>query len=437
MNEPFINANMIISVAGFAVGLIGLIQSLCARQLVLRTRRFFIAIFSIVIGYTICIFLREAARGYEGVGPAWLSRITLFGQAFLSSLLPVLILLFLLYQSGVEKRFKNRFFLASALLWIIYAFLLIFTQFSGIIYAVDDQNRYTRGPLFFLLVIPPTIIMAMILMALWNRRKWLTPREKIAFSVYSVVPMIATILQIFSSGLQIIVIGTVLATIVMYSFIIMDQTEQYHKQQNENAQMKIDILLAQIQPHFLFNSLTTIRYLCRNDPALAEEAVAKFTEYLRHNMDSLQTDMPIPFEKELNHVKEYLALQQIRFGDELKVEYDLEYTDFKIPTLTLQPLVENAVSYGIRKNESGTGTVRIRTRKESDHVEVIVEDDGPGFDARKIPEEKERSHTGLKNVRERLKRVSDGQLQIDSEPGKGTKVTMILGADAFRKDETC
>ena len=141
-------------------------------------------------------------------------------------------------------------------------------------------------------------------------------------------------------------------------------------------------------------------------------------------------DRPILFREERKHVESYLELQRLRFGEDLRVEFDLECESFFLPTLTLQPIVENAIRYGVRKNERGSGAVIIRSRDFPDRVELSVTDDGPGFVPDSIPGDSERSHVGLKNVRERLQRISGGELRVDSVIGKGTTVTMILPKNA-------
>ena len=146
-------------------------------------------------------------------------------------------------------------------------------------------------------------------------------------------------------------------------------------------------------------------------------------------MDSLTDDQPISFEKELEHVRCYLNLLQLRFGEALRVEYDLECTDFRLPTLTLQPLVENAVTYGVRKSSEGKGFVLIRSREYPDRYEVSVTDNGPGFVPDTLPGDSERSHVGLQNVRNRLSQVLGGNLEIHSVSGEGTTVTIILPKD--------
>lgn len=142
-------------------------------------------------------------------------------------------------------------------------------------------------------------------------------------------------------------------------------------------------------------------------------------------MDSLSLREPVAFSTELEHTKAYLDLEQLRFVDELTVVYDLECTDFLLPTLTLQPLVENAVNHGIRSKESGTGTVTIASRELPDRYEVSVTDDGPGFDPDEKPDDS-RSHIGLENVRSRLRSLCGGELRIASRPGHGSQVTIAL-----------
>ena len=190
--------------------------------------------------------------------------------------------------------------------------------------------------------------------------------------------------------------------------------------ENKNAQ----IMISQIQPHFLYNTLSVIDYLCEKDPSEARRAVTAFSDYLRMNMDSLTCLNPVPFEKELEHAKTYLWIDKLRFGDILTVEYDIQVTDFRIPPLTLQPLCENAVKHGIRGKEYG-GTVRISTRKTDDVLYITVEDDGIGFDPGKELSDG-KSHIGIENVRKRLSSMVDGKLDISSEYGKGTAATIII-----------
>ena len=199
---------------------------------------------------------------------------------------------------------------------------------------------------------------------------------------------------------------------------IFEQRKAILDQEREINEMQIRLVISQIQPHFLYNSLNTIYYLCEKDVALAQEAINNFSNYLRGNMNALGATKPVDFAVELNHVKNYLALEEMRFGDELEVEYDIETTNFQIPSLCLQPLVENAVKHGVGKKIGG-GCVTIRVKELSDSYEVIVEDDGVGYDM-SVKKEDGRTHVGIDNVKNRIERMVHGSLFIKSEVGKGT-----------------
>ncbi len=426
--------NLVIGVAGFVICIIGLIQAIISRFMEKKTRHFFIAFFSLLTIYVLFNLLGQITDGHYGIAWARFARFTLFSESFFSILSTVLMTMFLLYQCkefdfAPLKGIRNPLLLISVGLLAVYVVMLITTQITGTFYYIDDNNIYKRGPFYPLLLVPPVAIMVLNLAALFIKRKRLSFRQRLAFTLFAIVPMVSMLIQMAIYGVYFIVLGTAIASFCMLMFILVEQTESYVDKERENAQLKIDILLAQIQPHFLYNSLSTIQYLCKKDSATAEEAIGEFTTYLRYNMDSLTKDYPIPFNEALNHVKEYLYLQKLRFGDELKVHYDMECTDFRIPSLTLQPLVENAVSYGIRKSESGEGNVTITTRDYPDRVEVSVIDDGPGFDYEKVKSDGSRSHIGISNVRERLKRISGGTLKIYSCIGQGTTVTIILPKD--------
>lgn len=184
------------------------------------------------------------------------------------------------------------------------------------------------------------------------------------------------------------------------------------------------IMLSQIKPHFLHNSLGVIQELCHSEPLAAEDAIGNFAQYLKGNMGALESDELIPFKKELEHAECYLEIEKLRFGDQLNVEIKAEDVRIKLPALTIQPLVENAVRHGVRKREE-SGTVTISATEYPDRCEVVIEDDGPGFDPTE-PQEDGKLHVGIANVRQRLQRMCGGELRIDSAPGEGTRAIIIL-----------
>ena len=187
--------------------------------------------------------------------------------------------------------------------------------------------------------------------------------------------------------------------------------------ESELAENKIAMMLSQIQPHFLFNVLTAIAALCKEDPDKAQKATMNFSMYLRSNMESLDKKL-ISFEKELNHVKGYLELEKAIYEELLNVDYNIEDVSFLLPPLTIQPIVENAIKHGIGKKEDG-GTITISVIDTNFEYFISVTDDGAGFDTQ-TPYEDDRKHTGLENVKRRLKEQCSGTLEIISQIGKGT-----------------
>lgn len=192
----------------------------------------------------------------------------------------------------------------------------------------------------------------------------------------------------------------------------------------ELSEVNMTLMLSQIQPHFLYNALNTIKYLTKKDPKNAEAAIVKFSSYLRANMDSLTQRTPIDFEKELDHVKNYADIEQLRFGDRLKIEYDISASNFKIPPLTLQPIVENAIKHGVNQKPEG-GTVKITAREEQNGFVITVVDDGVGFDVDEVANDG-RSHVGLKNIKVRLQEMCGASVDVKSEHGAGTSVTVTI-----------
>ena len=187
---------------------------------------------------------------------------------------------------------------------------------------------------------------------------------------------------------------------------------------------QISIMLSQIQPHFLYNTLNSIYQLCETNPMRARSMVNSFAEYLRNNLSSLEEPGLISFETELAHVNTYLDIERVRFEDTLEIEYDIKCVDFSLPVLTVQPIVENAVKHGTSKKRGG-GKVTISTAENSDSYVITVADTGCGFDQTK-PKNDGKRHVGIENVRQRLSNMCSGTLSIESTVGQGTVATIRI-----------
>jgi len=195
-------------------------------------------------------------------------------------------------------------------------------------------------------------------------------------------------------------------------------------QQIELSNMRQRIMISQVKPHFIYNALSSIACLCTKNPEQAKALTLNFSKYLRHNLNTLDdSSLPTcPFTEELQHIENYLNIEKIRFNEILNIEYSIDEIDFTVPTLSIQPLVENAVKHGICKREEG-GTVKISSAKKGGQYEIIIEDDGVGFNT-ESPETGS-VHIGLKNIASRLE-MYGGRLEIKSTVGVGTVARVTI-----------
>lgn len=194
------------------------------------------------------------------------------------------------------------------------------------------------------------------------------------------------------------------------------------KLQGDLNQNRIVLAMSQIRAHFIFNILNAISGMCKYDPEKADATLIRFARYLRGNIDVMQEDVLETFTATLNHLQDYIALEQIRFGDKIRFKTETAATAFSLPPLVLQPLVENAIKHGLTPKPEG-GTITLTTEATGDSIVITVADDGVGFSA-ETPEKK--ASVGLKNVRFRLQQLVNGTMHIDSTPGQGTVVTVTI-----------
>lgn len=190
----------------------------------------------------------------------------------------------------------------------------------------------------------------------------------------------------------------------------------------ELAESRISTMMSQIRPHFIYNTLGSIEQLCELDPPKAGELVHDFAKYLRGNFGELDNLKPILMSKEMDHVRHYVNIENVRFPD-MTFSFEMNSRDFHIPALAVQPIVENAIKHGLMKLKKG-GTIRVVSYETETDYCVSVADDGVGFDTSLLLDE--RQHVGLRNIRERLKAMVNGTLEIESTVGVGTKVLIKI-----------
>ena len=415
------------AVCGTVIALLGLLLNLSLHYMETRSRRFFAVLFVLLLAYVASDLVSQLSLNLMGPRYATLSRLAVFAESLLSSLLMPMLTMYLLHCAGVEWR-RHPAFYAVVVLWLAYFALLAATQFTTAIYTVTPENVYQRGPLYPLLLVPPALLMLVNLAVLLRNRKLLTGRQRRAFTVYLLLPLACMLVQMAVYGLLMIVIGTSIAALYLFLTILTDQVErsiaqqeEIARQQRELAHQRASVMVLQMRPHFIYNTLMSIYSLCNQDPQKARQVTLDFTNYLRKNFHAVASDGMIPFSSELEHTRAYLAVEQVQFEDMLLVEYDTPYTQFRLPPLTLQPLVENAVKHGMDPY-SGPLCVCVRTRHTEAGAEITVEDNGPGFD----PADESKPHPTLKNIRQRLDGMCGGSMTITPRDGGGTVVTLTI-----------
>ncbi len=334
------------------------------------------------------------------------------------SIRPVIMALFI-YLVAPEKKHIPVSVLAAI------NFLVYTTAFySKLSISFSEDNHFMGGPLRYSCLIISIILMIYhMVVAVIEFRK-----EK---KKNLLIPMMLTVLVVLGILLDIgsyypithmvdyITIAIVSSTVFYYIWLHMQIV--YRHEKDLLAQQKIQIALSQIKPHFIYNTLNAIQDI-DGMPEDAQNAIVDFSRYLRENLDFLTSSNMIPFNKELEHVNKYVNLEKLRFGNKINVTFDIQASDFLIPSLSLQMIVENAIKHGITKKYEG-GTVAISSYEKDNKYFIVVNDDGVGFDVTKVIGD---NHLGFKNSRERLRHFVNGDLIIESEINKGTKVTVII-----------
>ena len=299
--------------------------------------------------------------------------------------------------------------------------LLIVAMFNEMYASFDETNVYQPQDTFFIYLIFPLSGLLFLYLTMRRYSAYLPSRQMSALRWYYGLITICCAVLFYDPELGFHYVVSTLSQIILYINIQMDEAQQ---REVELVESRTAVMLSQIGPHFIMNVLTDIGALCRMDPDKAREAIFHFSNYLRNNVDALTASRLIPFEKELAHVEHYLWLESMRYGSRLRTIYDISASNFQLPALSLQPLVENAVRHGLAKKKGG-GTVTVSSGETEKAWQVRVTDDGVGC----IPwaaGNDGRNHVGLVNVRGRLAAVCGGRLILESTPGRGTVVMMEI-----------
>ena len=339
-------------------------------------------------------------------------------------LFPMIAYVELLLIAPVKKRY----------ILFIPEFVCIFLELinlanPGIIFSYTKHLEFKDGPLMML-----PYFVGMVYLLLLMRYSILFIKEKEMSRGATVIFIVfLTLAECYLEAAYIVVdlMDEIVALdVIIYYFYLVAIYQSEMKIKLRTSELELErskrmLMLSQIQPHFMYNSLTSITYLCDKDASQAKKALIDFSKFLRKNLEAMTHKSLVSIKDEIEHTKVYLSLEKIRFGDDLDIIFDVSDVDFMLPVLTVQPLVENAVKHGINRSESGCGTVCISTEEAEEFYKVIIRDDGGGFDVESLKQLDE-SHIGISNVRKRLFDECGGMLIIKSAPNEGTECTILI-----------
>ncbi|MBP5242556.1 MAG: histidine kinase [Clostridia bacterium] len=330
-------------------------------------------------------------------------------------------IIYITVDDGSKKRWVQILKVIVSTVAAVNMILIATNPLTGLFFVVRD-GLYARSNTFFISGIFYFFFLTVdVVLILMTTKKF--GKRSMGLIALIALPIVGIPLQFLFYGLAVTHFSIITMTLLDYIFIYTDKKIEMTRTQKMLAEANIRIMLSQIQPHFIYNSLSSISEMCDINPKEAQRLTDDFAEYLRADFSALTTNVPISFEQELKQVGFYLSLEKARFNDRLNVVYDIKSSEFTLPTLTIEPLVENAVRHGICKRDEG-GTVTIRSYETDSLYVVEIEDDGVGFDVN-ASLSGERVHVGLQNVRSRLA-AYNGRLDVISEKGKGTKVTVSM-----------
>ncbi len=334
----------------------------------------------------------------------------------------------------LRRKYERRGFLiaASAVLHIIAtlyalavnvtAFHAVTERYSGVLFLLSFGIGLAAGILLILTVFcePDGRIRFL------NRQ---TPIPVRMLACVLLPVLFASIVQQFLKNIALVQYGFSLSVFLTDACMQFEAGEKLRSKEENLELQQAKLLTDQIQPHFIFNVLMSIQNLCYQDADAAADCIAQFAGYLRGNMNALTAEKLIPFETELEHIREYEALEHACTDLPFTLDYALGVTDFEIPALTVQPIVENAIKHGALSRRDGTGKAELKTERVGQFVRITVTDNGTGASALTEQQKSHRS-LGLKNAENRLAVQCGGTLHITLGAAGGKVVILIPDKEA-------
>ena len=342
-----------------------------------------------------------------------------------SAVLLLLFILPLLRRDGLNRRL---FMLVAA--GILHLIAQEATLVSAMITSRNPEN--VRLNMYSLLSVVLDVIAATVIVLKYilsdkdGKPRFINRTEPIPVRLAAalMLPILAAILlESILNGVRLIGFSFTVGILLCREIMIRNAEQALTEKEKVLDLRQAKLLSEQIQPHFIFNALMSIQELCYTDGEKAAKCLEDFSGYLRGNIDALTSEEPIPFETELEHIQQYIALERAGSDRSFTVRYELETTDFLLPALTVQPIVENAVKHGARCRRDGRGEVCLKTEHTGKFIRITVSDNGSGSEIT----EKQRNHRsiGQESVRTRLQTQCGGVISFSGGKDGTTAVITI------------
>lgn len=321
----------------------------------------------------------------------------------------------------------------EAVIWMAAAGIAaeIFNYWFGYFYIVDGNGTYHSNPIGIIVSYIPFLFIGGVSCGLSIKQK-IPFQRKWNYLSYVLIPIGISLLYNITGMPLTLYNSLFISLLTIYGNIYIRQGQEIEQSLLENARkdaqlawQRNQLTRSQIKPHFIFNCLGSIEQLCRMDPDRAAKATNHFAKYLRVNMDAMGEQSLVPFSKELEHIHHYIWLEQMRFGERLGYEEEIETTDFYLPPLSVQPIVENSVKHGMVGKFDIPTKISVSVHETEDVWEIRIEDDGAGFDVNEVKNDG-RSHIGIQNVRESLMKMVNGEMTVSSRIECGTTVVIRI-----------
>lgn len=365
--------------------------------------------------FTFCALLCDGSVYLFFAGEEIPFRLLLTASDFFAFLVEWFFGLFVVSQVSIPAKVKRVILIVLGAVCLAGSVLIVVNFFYPFLYDFETGDTPYGSVYWGVGIINYIVFFAAVLLLLFRGGN-LAVRDRIFLSVTPMLPLTSLLWDSLFPGLSswyLMVFIAVAANYIRLMFVAIASAQEEIRLLEMN---RTKATLERIKPHYIYNVLASIYYLCDQDAGTAKEAIHIFSDYLRDVLNMMEEQSLIPFSRELHTVRNYLELEQMRFGDRIRVRYQIETDDFLLPPFAVQPLVENSVKHGAEQSEEG-GEILIATYDRPDSYVVVVQDSFEGFDS---DSEETGEGSGTKYVREILSMTVKGTLQIKSRPGSGT-----------------